>query len=93
MVTGCPVVTPACSNQLPLKWQQIHKAIDYGKSQGVQVIESKNIYKHFPDAKGRNNFLIKIYFKYQIPDECICFLEKVNEVIKPINTSIEYEIG
>ena len=44
MVTGCPVVTRACSNQLPLKWQQIHKAIDYGKSQGVQVIESKNIF-------------------------------------------------
>lgn len=59
----------------------------------INVIESKNIYKYFPDAKGRDNFLIKIYFKYQIPDECICFLEKINEVIKPINTSIEYEIG
>lgn len=59
----------------------------------IDVIESKNIYKYFPDAKGRDNFLIKIYFKYQIPDECICFLEKINEVIKPINTSIEYEIG
>lgn len=59
----------------------------------ISVIESKKIYKYFPDAKGRNNFLIKIYFKYQIPDECICFLEKVNEVIISINTSIEYEIG
>ena len=59
----------------------------------INVIESKNIYKYFPDAVGRDNFLIKIYFKYQIPDECLCFLEKVNEVIKAINTSIEYEIG
>lgn len=59
----------------------------------INVIESKNIYKYFPDAVGRDNFLIKIYFKYQIPDECLCFLEKVNEVIKAINTSIEYQIG
>lgn len=59
----------------------------------INVIESKNIYKYFPDAKGRDNFLIKIYFKYQIPDECIRFLEKINEVIKAINISIEFEIG
>ena len=36
---------------------------------------------------------VKIYFKYQLPDECICFLEKVNEVIISINTTIEYGIG
>ena len=59
----------------------------------INIIETGNIYKYFPAAKGREKFLIKIYFKYQIPDECINFLQSVNEVVLTINTVVEYEIG
>lgn len=58
----------------------------------IRFIESKEIYEAFPESKGINNFLIEIFFLYEIPTECIEFLEKVKNVLININTSLRYEV-
>ncbi|WP_109399016.1 DUF6572 domain-containing protein [Proteus sp. TJ1640] len=58
----------------------------------IRFIESKEIYEAFPESKGINNFLIEIFFLYEIPNECIEFLEKVKDVLININTSLKYEV-
>ena len=58
----------------------------------IRFIESKEVYEAFPESKGINNFLIEIFFLYEIPTECIEFLEKVKNVLININTSLRYEV-
>lgn len=58
----------------------------------IRFIESKEVYEAFPESKGINNFLIEIFFLYEIPSECIEFLEKVKDVLASINTSLRYEV-
>lgn len=59
----------------------------------IRFIESKEVYEAFPESKGINNFLIEIFFLYEIPPECIEFLEKLKGVLVSINTSLRYEVG
>lgn len=58
----------------------------------IRFIESKEVYEAFPESKGINNFLIEIFFLYEIPTECIEFLDTVKDVLININTSLRYEI-
>ncbi|MEQ4923758.1 DUF6572 domain-containing protein [Proteus hauseri] len=58
----------------------------------IRFIESKEVYEAFPESKGINNFLIEIFFLYEIPTACIEFLEKVKDVLININTSLRYEV-
>ncbi|WP_086357506.1 DUF6572 domain-containing protein [Gilliamella apis] len=57
----------------------------------LRFIESGEIYESFPAAKGKINFLIEIFFQYKIPQECINFLDKVNELLSSTNIRLKYE--
>ncbi|OCG41486.1 DUF6572 domain-containing protein [Gilliamella sp. Bif1-4] len=59
----------------------------------IRFVESGEIYKSFPAAKGRDKFLIEICFKYKIPKECLNFLMKVNEFLftSELNIQISYK--
>ncbi|EFJ3386075.1 TPA: hypothetical protein MY503_004863 [Escherichia coli] len=58
----------------------------------IHFIESKEIYEVFPESKGINNFLIEMFFLYEIPTECIEFLDKIKDELININTSLRYEV-
>ena len=46
----------------------------------ISVIESKKIYKHFPDAKGRNNFLIRYILSTKYLTNVYVFWRKLTKL-------------
>ncbi|ETS32866.1 MULTISPECIES: DUF6572 domain-containing protein [Photorhabdus] len=56
----------------------------------IAFVESGEIYEKLPDAQGRN-ITFKVFFQYKIPQECIDFMERVNEILSSINIELTYE--
>ncbi|MBS9444416.1 DUF6572 domain-containing protein [Photorhabdus heterorhabditis] len=59
----------------------------------IRFIESGEIYESFPASCGKSEMLIEVYFKYHMPHECADFLEKVGEILAPVNIQLRYEEG
>ena len=58
----------------------------------IQFIESGELYAKFPEAKGKRNKNIEIYFKYAPPKESSFFFEGVEKVLKSINVSLVIKV-
>ncbi|MFD0588389.1 DUF6572 domain-containing protein [Paenibacillus sp. GCM10027627] len=58
----------------------------------LEFLESGEIYSVYEHAEGRN-IEIKIYFKYDIPQNCMEFLEKAAEIVAVAGFRLNYKVG
>lgn len=58
----------------------------------ITFIDSGEMYESFPEARGRKLKIIEIYFKYPPPEQAICFLKRVSEILESIDIELQYKV-
>lgn len=57
----------------------------------IRFYECGELYKKYPSFLGRK-VIIKIDFKYNVPDRLSWFIDQVRSIVEPIGLGIEYDV-
>ncbi|WET39799.1 DUF6572 domain-containing protein [Citrobacter enshiensis] len=57
----------------------------------ISFIESGEIYDVFPASQGTTRKIIEIYFKYDLPEQVVSFLDQISNVLQSINIELRYQ--